>query len=99
MIDWISLLVNSLWIIGLALALSTLSYASWQASITRQKTWHKLKEPGYLISFSIAAVLFCAGLAGTSDTTWETILWAVLGLLFLIQLFVGILQRKNTPQT
>lgn len=97
MIDWFSVLVNSLWIIGLALALSTVSYASWQASLIRQKTWNKFKEPGYLACFSIAAVLFCAGLAGTADTLWETILWAVLGLLFLLQLIISILQRKNSP--
>lgn len=99
MIDWFSLLVNSFWIIGLALALASLSYASWQASLNRQKTWNIIKEPGYLTSFSIAALLFCAGLAGTSDTTWETVLWAILGVLFLIQLIMIVVQRKNTPQT
>lgn len=95
MIDWTSLLLNSLWILGLSLALGTLSYGSWQASVTQHNTWSILKGSGYLISFSLAALLFCVGLAGTSDTIWEIIIWSILAVLFLIQMLVLILQRRQ----
>ena len=37
MIDWFNLAANSLWILGCAIALAVLSYASWQASLRREK--------------------------------------------------------------
>jgi lipopolysaccharide export LptBFGC system permease protein LptF len=94
MIDWYSLAANSLWIFGLALALATFSYASWQASFYHERTRDRLKRPGTLIVFSVAAVLFCAGLAATSDTTLEIALWSVLGVLFIVQIIALVRQRR-----
>ena len=100
MIDWFSLFANSLWILGLAVALATFSYASWQASILNQRTRLQLMSPGSLTAFSAAGLLFCAGLAATSDRILEVIIWSILGILFLVQ---GILvfrgRHKNTPPT
>ena len=86
MIDWYNLATNSLWILGCAVALATLSYASWEASIKKEKFTTRLKKPSYQIALSLAGFLFSAGLAGTSDSTLEVILWSILGLAFLVQL-------------
>lgn len=94
MIDWFSVFANSLWILGLALALGTFSYANWQASVLHEKTIALLKRPGYLISFNIAILLFCAGLAATSDTTLEIVVWSILGLLFLVQMIFVLRQKR-----
>lgn len=83
MIDWYSLAANSLWILGCAVALATLSYASWQASVSGEKFRQALQRTGNQTALNSAGVLFSAGLAATSDSTLETVLWAVLGLLFL----------------
>lgn len=98
MIDWISLAANSLWILGLALALATFSYASWGASFYKKRFRDSLTEPGAVISFSISGVLFCAGLAATSDSTLEIVLWAILGVLFLVQTILAVRQKVATAE-
>jgi len=95
MINWFSVFANSLWILGLALALATFSYANWQASVLGEKTITQLKRPGYLISFNIAVLLFCAGMAATSDTTLEIVVWSILGLMFLVQMVFALRQQRG----
>jgi len=96
MINWLNLLVNTFWILGCALALATLSYASWQASVENEKMRMVLSSPGYKISLYAAGALFSIGLAATSDRIWEIILWAILTILFIIQAGLSIYQKKKT---
>lgn len=97
MIDWFGVAANTLWILGLALGLATFSYASWQASIYHEKTLERIKRPQILLSFNVAALLFCSGLAATSDSILEIVLWSLLGILFLVQLLLLVRQiRKST---
>jgi hypothetical protein len=98
MIDWLNLAFNALWIIACALALATLSYASWQASITKQRTLALLKKTDYTLSLNIAGLLFCAGLAGTSTSTLEIVLWAVLGVLFAVQVVLLAFNKDRSAQ-
>lgn len=100
MIDWFGVLANSLWILGLAMALATFSYASWQASLHHERTLDRLKRSEILIAFSLSALLFCSGLAATSDTLLEIVIWSVLGFLFLVQIILTVYQnRKSTNET
>jgi phosphoglycerol transferase MdoB-like AlkP superfamily enzyme len=94
MIDWFNLAANSLWIVGLAIALAVVSYASWQASLLHEKLRHHLGQPVYQIYFDLAAILFCLGMAATSRRVWEIILWCVLAVLFIAQIVVGKFIRK-----
>jgi hypothetical protein len=93
MIDWYNLVMNSLWIFACALALATLSYASWQASISGEKFRKQLEQPGYQLFLNIAGLLFCIGLAGTSDVTWQRILWILLAVGFTVQIGVEIYKK------
>jgi hypothetical protein len=95
MIDWFGLFANSLWIFACALALSTLSYGSWKASINKTKLRIYLNGLEYQRAFNFSGILFCIGLALTSDRLLETILWGILAALFLISL---ILTWKNAPE-
>jgi hypothetical protein len=96
MINWLKLIANSFWILGCALALATLSYASWQASVENEKMRMILSSPRYKISLYAAGTLFSIGLAATSDRIWEIILWIILTFLFIIQAGLSIHQRKKT---
>lgn len=98
MIDWFNLVANSLWILGCAIALATLSYASWQASILKEKLRPRLDAPGTQRSLYLSGILFCAGLAGASDSTFEVILWAVLGFLFCLGLIQSIRRGWETEE-
>jgi hypothetical protein len=97
MIDWFSLFANSLWIIALALALATLSYASWRASVDREKLRSILGKGEYSTIFSLAGILFCAGLALTAPSILQTILWTILGIGFLTILLARVVQPSKNP--
>ena len=86
MIDWYNLVMNSFWILGCAIALATLSYASWEASLLKEKFLNRLRESKYQITLNLAGLLFCIGLAGTTDVVWQQILWGLLGLGFVLQI-------------
>ncbi len=87
MIDWAGLVANSLWIVGCALALGLVSYASWQASLGNRKFISQFKQPQLQAGFSLAGMLFSAGLALTSNMIWEKGLWAAVGVFFGLRLF------------
>jgi len=94
MIDWYNLFMNTLWISACALALATLSYASWQASALGEKLRKRIVDPWIQISFNVAGLLFCTGLAGTSGIFWQRILWILLGLGFAVQIGMEIYKGR-----
>jgi len=78
MIDWLNLAANALWISACSIALATLSYASWEASVKKDRFLHRLSRPGYQIALGLAGFLFCLGLAGTSDSLIKILIWGLL---------------------
>lgn len=99
MIDWANLAANALWIVGCAIALATLSYASWEASVVKDKFTNRLKRNSYQIALNLAGFLFSAGLAWTSDTTLEIVLWAILSVAFFAQMVVAYWRKRNAVST
>ena len=93
MIDWYNLIMNACWILGCAVALTTLSYASWEASAQREKFPTHLKGANFQIALNAGGILFCSGLAGTSELIWQKILWIILAIGFMAQIFVEIYRR------
>jgi uncharacterized membrane protein YccC len=85
MMQWGTLAANFLWISGCALALAVLSYASWQDALHHQGFVQHLKSPGSRRALSLAGVLCCAGMAVTAPQLWQSGLWAVLAVFFIIQ--------------
>jgi hypothetical protein len=86
MFDWGNLAANALWIFGCALALATLSFASWQASLHHQKLVARLSQPGYQRFLLLSGGLICVGQALLAQDTIRTVLWIVLGLLSAVGL-------------
>lgn len=95
MIDWFSLLGNALWIIALALALSVISFARWEAHHLQDKLREILNQPKYQVLLNIAGAIFCIGLTISSDKTWEQILWLILGILFGMQVWFVVKNQKR----
>ncbi len=96
MIDWPNLFFNTLWILALAIGLAVFSYASWQASEQRTVLHRQLMQPGGQFFLLLAGLLFCTGLAGTSDRLWETALWGLLAVFFLWRLISLGLRGKRS---
>lgn len=86
MINWQSVLFNSLWIVGLALLLAGFSYSYWAARDGKRPLSHQLASVEFLAPFWAGMLLFCAGLAGTSERVWEIILWGLLALFSIFNL-------------
>ena len=99
MINWVNLAANSLWILGCAVALATLSYASWEASVLEERFVARLKLPAYQVALNLAGFLFSAGLAATSDTTLKIILWLILTVVFLGQMIVAYFRMRKSDKT
>jgi len=95
MIDWYNLAANSFWIAGLALALSILSLARCEALAQRARLIDVLATNRWQSSLNVAGILFCGGLAATSEELWKQILWLVLLSLLAIQLWGMIIFRRN----
>jgi hypothetical protein len=95
MINWTNLAANALWILGLSLALATLSHASWRASAQHQRLRERLKRSSVTIPLNLAGLFFSMGLAATSDRALEIALWLVLVAAFTVQTVLLILHRRR----
>jgi len=99
MFDWAYIAVNSLWILGCSLALATLSYASWQAWARQEKFWARLRSPAIRLSLDLSGLLFCLGLAGTTQKKWEMLIWLLLAAFFLFQVLRRIWYKNRERVT
>ena len=87
MSDWWGVFSNAIWIGGAALALATVSYANWQASVDKQRLRQTLGRPTMQAALNVAGALFSAGLAVTARYPLEIIVWLILVALFVLQWF------------
>lgn len=81
MIDWPLVLSSAVWIGGAALALATLSYASWAASMRGEQLRTILQRSEYQRVLLVAACLICTGLGLTAASWLETVLWIMLAVM------------------
>jgi hypothetical protein len=86
MINWYNLFANSLWIFALALALTTLSFARWQAKREFKSLGEILSRPRWDVTLSSSGALFSLGMAATTTVVWKQVVWAIMMVLFLIQI-------------
>jgi hypothetical protein len=81
MIDWPLVFFSAIWIGGAALALATLSYASWSASMRGEHLRAVLQRSAYQRVLLVAACLICIGLGLTAASWIETVLWIMLAVI------------------
>ncbi len=86
MIDWPQVVANVVWILGAALALAVLSYASWQSNMQAKRLRDVWRQPVYQVLLRTAAALFCAGMGLTASGLLEAALWLILAGLSLASL-------------
>jgi len=83
-IDWVSVLFNSFWIVGLSILLADFSYHHWLAGVEGRRLKEQLETLSFQRFFWISFVFVSIGLAGTSARTWETAVWGIFILYSLI---------------
>jgi uncharacterized membrane protein YtjA (UPF0391 family) len=86
MIDWLNVAANALWIIGCSILLAAFSYASWAASENKQRISISLRSKGVWRALHTGGILVFSGLAATSNSIVQAILWALLGIILLVNL-------------
>jgi hypothetical protein len=86
MIDWLSLFLNTLWLLGLAVLLATLNSAYYSSQSHHTSLRRTLGQPPYQLATSLGLLLFSAGLAATSTALLERLLWLLLTLAWAVQL-------------
>lgn len=88
------LLVDVLWVLGLAGALATFSYMSWYRSLRGWRWVHTLLLPRSLAPLCGSLALFALGmalnaaLADQPPPWWQTTAWSILALLFAVQFVI-----------
>jgi hypothetical protein len=85
MIDWLGVITNGLWVLGLAGMLAALSYFDYYAKTHDLSVRQVLNAPMFVRPFSWAAIVFCVGAAASGGSWWQRVAWAVLAILFAVQ--------------
>jgi hypothetical protein len=81
-------LIDALWVLGLAGVLATFSYMSWYRDVQRWRWRRAWSVPRLLFPLCLSLTVFCVGIALNGLTSWqpapwwESTLWSVLALLF-----------------
>ena len=83
-INWFSVFINSFWIIGLAILLAAFSYHYWLADQENRRLREQLNQPAFQKLFWLSFIFIGIGLAGTSQTGWETGLWIIFTLFSIV---------------
>lgn len=79
-INWQSVIVNSFWVMGLALLLAAFSYHVWLAHEQSRRLRDQFNHPTFQRLYWLSFVFVGIGLAGTSQKTWEMIVWIIFTL-------------------
>jgi Ca2+/H+ antiporter len=80
--DWSGLVGNTLWILGCAAALATISHASWEASSRSERFLSIMRLPAYRIALALAAITFCLGMGEVASSSVEAALWLLIAAVF-----------------
>ena len=83
-INWPSVIINSFWIIGLAILLAAFSYHYWLANEENRRLRDQLNHPAFQQWYWLSLVFVGIGLAGTSQKTWEMAIWIIFTLFSVV---------------
>ena len=84
LIDWKMVGFASLWILGLAVILSVFGFVDYHAKAGGTRFRDELRKPIFQAWINAGLTLFCLGLLGSSGAWWESVLWGILAVAFLV---------------
>ena len=85
MINWYDILSNSFWIIGLAVALATVSWSLYPETENSGTWWQRLNSPAHIQSMAAGMALFMLGLGfRRGSPLWQSGLWFALFFSFAL---------------
>jgi hypothetical protein len=97
-LDWPALFRGALWIAGLSVALAAFSHTRWVAKQEGARLRIALSWDSFLAPFFAGLTLFAAGMAWGALALWETIAWAIIGVVFAAQALWSVRNLRLGPQ-
>lgn len=94
MIDWLNVLYNFFWVLGLAVLLATFSLTHWQADRQQKSLYQDLSEPPCRLAAAAGIILLALGLMLIVEPWWYKIGWV--GLIGLSS-WEGIIAWRDWP--
>ena len=85
MIDWRAVFFGALWILGLSLVLTALSFANYRAAQQKRRWRDLLVAPKYQLLLNVGLSLFCLGWLDMATALWEQAIWGLLSISFGLQ--------------
>jgi sterol desaturase/sphingolipid hydroxylase (fatty acid hydroxylase superfamily) len=91
MFSLVDVLIDAVWVLGLAGTLATFSYIDWYRRCRNWRWRDAWNRPKMLVPLSLSLAVFCLGVALNGFTAyqpapiWETAIWALMTLLFAAQ--------------
>jgi len=82
LIDWPMVAFGALWIVGLAVILSALGFAYYEAGQADEKLRTLLRRSPFQRALNAGLTLFCLGMIGSAGAIWERVLWGLLAAAF-----------------
>lgn len=95
MINWMSVIANGFWIVGLAVILAALSYYYWLAGQLGRPLRQELGSPPFQRLLMIGLLLVGIGLALTGNGLWQILPAVALVLGCIVSLFFLHRQRHH----
>jgi len=95
--EWWIVLSNSVWILGLSIALAAFSYADWWAMGQRKPLRVALGRPQFGVPLLSGMALTCAGLALCDHRWWAKALWGILAVGLAFEARWLHLARRDAP--
>lgn len=100
------LLINSVWVLGLAGVLATLSYMDWYRAVRQWTFRQTFQRPVALVPLYLSLTCFCAGLLlnevlfsrlnfAMFSTLWRPLVWVGFTLFFAYQSFQTIMYGRR----
>jgi len=83
-INWLSVFINSFWIIGLSILLAAFSYHYWLADQENRHLKEQLERPDFQRLLWFSFVFIGVGLAGTSQQVWESAVWIIFTIISVV---------------
>ena len=96
LIDWKSLALHALWILGLSVIVAALSFHHWLARTNGRRLRDQLSARSWGVASSSGLMLFCLSFTIKAVGVIESMLWALLFLAYLWRLvFLATSTRKR----
>lgn len=94
------ILMDALWLTGLAALLATAGYLGWSRQLNGRRWHHILQAPGSRMAVALSLLLISGGAALNSlterpqDPWWAAVAWLALSFLFIIQFIQAVFAAR-----